>query len=164
MRALTESQIRKSFVNASLRERNSVTLPPGFAELDWAEIDFLGWRDPKLAMVGYMVIPVDDAPSGIMLRLGGRQPRTRPQCSFCQDVQLPNDVAFYSARLAGPAGRKGNTVGTLVCANFECSANVRVRPSSIFGGDHPEAIRDQRIETLQTHLDGFARRVLGTPS
>ncbi|NDZ97153.1 FBP domain-containing protein [Streptomyces sp. SID6673] len=160
MHALTESQIRKSFVNASLRERNALTLPLDFADIDWENTDYLGWRDPKLPLVGYMIVPVDDRPVGIMLRLGGRQPRTRPQCSLCEDVQLPNEVAFYSAKLAGPAGRKGNTVGTLVCSNFECCANVRVRPSKIYAGDDPEAVRSQRIESLRTRADGFARRIL----
>ncbi|GAA3724759.1 FBP domain-containing protein [Gordonia hankookensis] len=160
MHALTESQIRKSFVNASLRERNALTLPLDFADIDWENTDYVGWRDPKLPLVGYMIVPVDDRPVGIMLRLGGRQPRTRPQCSLCEDVQLPNEVAFYSAKLAGPAGRKGNTVGTLVCSNFECCANVRVRPSKIYAGDDPEAVRSQRIESLRTRADGFARRIL----
>ncbi len=101
MHALTESEIRGSFVNASVRERKSLVLPPGFKELNWERMDFVGWRDPKQPMVGYVVIPTDDDPVGIMLRLGGRQPRKRPLCSFCEDVLLPNDVAFFSAKLAG---------------------------------------------------------------
>ncbi|RPA10277.1 FBP domain-containing protein [Gordonia sp. OPL2] len=164
MQSLTESQIRTSFVNATVRERKSATLPSGFDRIRWEDIDFLGWRDPKLPLAGYMVIPTDDRLVGIMLRLGGRQPRTRPQCSFCQDVQLPNEVAFYSAKVAGAAGRKGNTVGTLICSGFECSANVRVRPSAIFAGDDPEAVRQSRIAVLRDHLGGFAHRVLGQAS
>ncbi len=82
MHSLTETQIRSSFVNASLRERKSVTLPPAVDDFDWEQIDFVGWRDPKLPLVGYVVVPTDDDVVGIMLRLGGRQPRTRPLCSF----------------------------------------------------------------------------------
>ncbi len=164
MHALSDKQIRKSFVNASVRERNSLTLPPSFADTDWERLDFIGWRDPKLPMVGYVVVPVDDRDVGIMLRLGGRQPRTRPQCSFCEDVQLPNEVAFYSAKFAGAAGRKGDTVGTLVCSSFECNANVRVKPSKIFAGEDPDVVRETRISALRTHVQGFARRVLGESS
>ncbi|QHD84028.1 FBP domain-containing protein [Gordonia sp. JH63] len=159
MHSLSDSQIRSSFVNASLRERKSVTLPPDFDELDWERLDFVGWRDPKLPMVGYLVIPTDDGVVGIMLRLGGRQPRNRPLCSFCEDVQLPNEVAFFSAKFAGAAGRKGNTVGTLICSNFECSTNVRAKPSAIFASDDVETVRQQRIQALRTHLAGFAQRV-----
>ncbi|MCH5645579.1 FBP domain-containing protein [Gordonia sp. ABSL49_1] len=161
MHALTESQIRKSFVNTTLRERNSLTLPPSFAELDWDQLDFLAWRDPKLPLIGYLVVPIDDTLVGILLRQGQRQPRTRPQCSFCEDVQLPNEVAFFSAKRAGAAGRKGDTVGTLLCSGFECNANVRVRASAIFAGDDPEAVRQQRIERLRAHARGFAGRILG---
>ena len=161
MHALTESQIRKSFVNTTLRERNILTLPPSFAELDWDQLDFLAWRDPKLPLIGYLVVPIDDTLVGILLRQGQRQPRTRPQCSFCEDVQLPNEIAFFSAKRAGAAGRKGDTVGTLLCSGFECNANVRVRPSAIFAGDDPEAVRQQRIESLRAHARGFAGRILG---
>ncbi|TYQ09926.1 UNVERIFIED_ORG: treble-clef zinc-finger protein [Gordonia westfalica J30] len=161
MHALTESEIRRSFVNATVRERKSLVLPPDFKELNWERMDFVGWRDPKQPMVGYVVIPTDDEPVGIMLRLGGRQPRKRPLCSFCEDVLLPNDVAFFSAKLAGAAGRKGDTVGTLICSNFECSKNVRMKPPPVFGGHDPEALRQQRIESLQLRLNGFATRVVG---
>ena len=68
MHALTEKDVRASFVNASLRERNAIPLPDGFADLDWNAIDYLGWRDPKLPQVGYIVVPVDDEPVGILLR------------------------------------------------------------------------------------------------
>lgn len=162
MHSLSDKQIRKSFVNTTVRERNALTLPTDFVDLHWDRLDFLGWRDPKLPMVGYAVVPVDDRDVGIMLRLGGRQPRTRPQCAFCEDVQLPNEVAFYSAKLAGAAGRKGDTVGTLICSGFQCSANVRVKPSKIFAGENPDAVREARIAALRKHVDGFARRVLGS--
>lgn len=161
MHALTESQIRKSLVNASMRERNALTLPADFPSLDFDDLDFLGCRDPKLPLVGYLVVPVDDRLVGIMMRQGARQPRTRPQCSFCEDVQLPNEVTFFSAKRAGAAGRKGDTVGTLLCAGFQCCANVRVRPSAIFAGDNPEAVRQRRIDALRAHVEGFARRILG---
>ena len=104
MHALTDSDIRSSFVNASVRERKALTLPTNFDDLDWDLLDFLGWRDPKLPQVAYLVIPVDDRNVGIMLRLGGKKPRNRQLCSFCEDVQLPHEVVFYSARRAGSAG------------------------------------------------------------
>ncbi|MDY6810376.1 MAG: FBP domain-containing protein [Actinomycetota bacterium] len=160
MHALTESAIRSSLVNASVRERKALGLPQGFPGLPWEEMDFLGWRDPRSPQTGYLVIPLDDMFVGIILRLGGRQARTRPQCSFCRDVHLPNEVSFFSAKLSGAAGRKGDTVGILMCSRFECSANVRVLPSAMFAGDDPEVVRQQRIAALRKHLGGFARRIL----
>lgn len=160
MDALTDKQIRNSLVNASLRERKALTLPADFADIDWEASDFLGWSDPKLSLVGYLVIPVDGDLVGIMLRVGGRQPKRRTLCAFCEDLQLTSDVAFYSAKLAGASGRNGNTVGTLVCSDFACSSHVRTRPAKIYAGDDPESVRLHRISVLQTHLAGFAARIL----
>ncbi|GAC70425.1 FBP domain-containing protein [Gordonia soli] len=161
MHALTEAQIRAAFVNATRRERKSLTLPPDFDEIDWEKRDFIGWRDPKLPLVAYLIAIVDDEPVGVMLRLGAKQPRRRPQCSLCEDVQLPNEVVFYSAKRGGAAGRKGDTLGTLICSDFQCNANVRAKPSKIFAGEDPEAVRLARIESLRTRTEGFARRVIG---
>ncbi|MEE3848981.1 FBP domain-containing protein [Gordonia sp. LSe1-13] len=162
MHALTEAQIRACFVNSTRRERNSLTFPIGFDAIDWEKLLFLGWRDPKLPLVGYLVTPVDDEPVGVILRLGSSQPRTRPQCSLCEDVQLPNEVAFYSAKRGGAAGRKGDTLGALICSEFQCNANVRAKPSKIFAGADPEAVRQLRIEGLGRRVERFARRVAGS--
>ena len=79
MQKISEHQIRASLIDASLRERKSLSLPKHFGELDWENLD----------------------------------------------VNLPNDVTFFNARQAGPAGRNGDTISTLVCEKFECSINVR---------------------------------------
>jgi len=155
MKQLTAADVRASFVNTSLRERKAVTLPPDFDTLIWTDLDYLGWKDPKLANVGYVVTHLDDGPAGIMLRQAEGRTRSRPQCSWCEDVTLPNDVHYFTARRAGPAGRAGNTVSTLVCANFECSANVRKLPPLAYTGFDREAARVKRIETLELRSGRF---------
>ncbi|MGV9672913.1 FBP domain-containing protein [Gordonia sp. NPDC003504] len=159
MHSLSESDIRTALVNASVRERKSLHLPPDFDEIGWAELDYLGWRDPKSPTVGYLVIHRDEHPVGLMLRAGAIPPRTRPQCALCEDISLPNEVVLFSARRAGPAGRKGDTVGTLICANFECSRNVRRLPSSAMAGDDPERVRLARIDGLRERVQRFVARV-----
>jgi hypothetical protein len=158
MHAFTEKDIRASFVNASLRERNAVVLP-SLADVPWGELDYLGWRDPKQPLAGFIVVPVDDAPVGILLRRTEQRLRTRAQCSWCEDVTLPNEVVFFSARRAGKAGRNGDTVGTLLCERFECSANVRRPVPPAYLGFDVEAARQRRIETLRTHAATFARDI-----
>ncbi|WP_233198173.1 MULTISPECIES: FBP domain-containing protein [unclassified Cryobacterium] len=74
-------------------------------------------------------------------------------------VQLPNDVAFFSSKRAGQAGRNGDTIGILACANFECSANVRNLPSVAYIGFDVEAARQQRIEALGQHVRKFLQDV-----
>ncbi|WP_127476655.1 FBP domain-containing protein [Microbacterium sulfonylureivorans] len=161
MRPLTDALIRASFVNASRSERKNLTLPPGFDDLDWDRLDFLGWRDPKLPNVGCLVVELDGEPVGLLMRQAGTRPRTRPQCSWCSDITLPNEVVLYTTRRAGDAGRRGDTVGTLICEDFECPQNVRRLPPSAYLGFDREAARDRRIETLREHVESFVRDVRG---
>ena len=136
MLPLTEKTIRSSFSNASRKEVSDLTLPPSFGEIEWDALDFLGWRDPKMPRRAYAVIPssddgvtaipsAGDGVTAILLRQGDVAPTARAQCAWCQDVTLPSPVVFYSAKRSGASGRNGNTLGTLVCADFECSTNAR---------------------------------------
>jgi hypothetical protein len=155
MLPLTEKDIRSSFVNASQRERKEILLPPLLDEVDWDRHDFLGWRDPKSPALGYVVAHIDGAPVGVILRQSGDRPGARAQCSWCEDVTLPNEVVLFSARRSGAAGRNGDTVATLVCAHFECSKNVRVLPPSAYLGFDREAARLHRIEVLRERVRSF---------
>lgn len=162
MHALTEQQIRSSFVNASRTEINDLALPLDFATIDWDQQDYFGWRDRKAPRRAYFVVILDGAPVGVMLRQAEATPRTRAQCSWCQDVNLTNEVVFFGAKRAGQAGRKGDTVGTLICANFGCSVNVRKRPPVAYIGFDVDAARDERINGLRERARGFAQAVLGS--
>lgn len=159
MLSLSEKQLRSSFLNASLRERKAITLPENFGSLDWDNLDFLGWRDAKLPLVGYVVTVLDDAPVGILFRKTEGKIRNRPQCSWCEDVDLPNDVVFFNAKQGGQAGRDGDTIGILVCARFECPANVRMMKSLPYIGFDREAEIRRRIGVLRDHVLNFAKRV-----
>ncbi len=175
MQRLDEKTLRASFVNTSRKELSDLTLPDDFETLDFSRLDYLGWRDRRNARRAYAVVPVgpdagagpgssadDGEPEliGIILRQAEASPRTRAQCSLCQDVQLPNDVVLFSARRAGPAGRNGNTIASLVCSDFECSTNVRKLPATAYVGFDVEAARTDRIASLRTRVAAFARAVL----
>lgn len=158
---VTLDVIRASFVNASRKEVSDLALPPGFDGIDFDTLDFVGWRDPKMPKRSYVVIPAgpDDKPVGILLRQADAAPAARAQCSWCQDVRLPNDVVFFSAKRAGSAGRRGDTVGTLICAEFQCSANVRKPPPPAYLGFDVEAARQERMAALRERAAGFAANV-----
>lgn len=129
MHALSEQQIRASLVNTSRREAAQAILPD-LAQLDWSKLDYLGWHDPKRALESYVVLEVQDAPVGIMLRTTARSAaRRKAVCAWCQDIIATVDVSMYVARRAGALGRRGDTVGTLICTDFDCSRNVRRTPS-----------------------------------
>lgn len=161
MRSLTEARIRASFIYASRSERANLTLPASFDETPWDKLHYFGWRDPKLGNVAYVIAEIDGEPVGMLLRQADARSRTRPQCSWCADVHLPNDVVLYTTKRAGAAGRRGDTVGTLICEDFQCSKNVRKLPPSAYLGFDREAARDRRIEALRQHVEGFVREVQG---
>lgn len=161
MRPIDEREIRASFINASRKEASSLSLPTGFAEIDFFTRDFLGWSDQKFARRAYVVTEVDGALTGVLLQRAEQRVQARAQCSWCEDVTLRNDVQFFSARKAGAAGRNGDTIGTLVCAEFGCSQTVRRLPPLAYEGFDREAARDQRIERLGENVRAFLRAVSG---
>ncbi|MFC4554153.1 FBP domain-containing protein [Georgenia faecalis] len=165
MIALTEQQIRASFVNASRREAATATLPD-LDVLRWDRLEYLGWRDRKAPLAAYAVVELDGGPTGIRLRstdpkAAGR--RRRAQCAWCEDIVVTDDVSLYVARRAGAAGRRGDSVGTLICTEFGCSANVRRPPTSIEVGDDPtmrEYVVEARIAGLRERAARFVTEVL----
>ncbi|PRY68309.1 treble-clef zinc-finger protein [Glaciihabitans tibetensis] len=159
MLPLTDATITTLFVNASRKEIADITLPGGFGDVKWDELDYFGWRDPRLARRAYIVVPVDGEFVGIVLKQSEASPRRRAQCTWCQDVKLPNDVVFYSAKRVGAAGRNGNTLGTLICDEFQCSRNVRKPVPPAYLGFDVAAATLQRIETLRVRSAGFAADV-----
>ncbi|MCT1479015.1 FBP domain-containing protein [Microbacterium sp. p3-SID336] len=161
MRPIDERGIRASFLNASRKEVSDLSLPPGFADIDQDRLDFLGWIDPKLPRRAYVVTWVRDEPVGVVLQRAEQRVLARAQCSWCEDVTLRNDVQLYVARRAGAAGRKGDTVGVLTCAEFGCNRNVRMLPPLAYEGYDRELARELRIARLQEHVTGFLDEVAG---
>jgi hypothetical protein len=161
MNPLTEPQIRASFVNCSKREAAQVTLPAHLGELSWDRLDYLGWTDRRATLRSYVVIEVDGAPVGIAVRSPERttSPR-RAVCAWCEDVYATDDVSMYVAPRSGPAGRRGDTIGTLICTGFDCSRNVRRKPTIIEAGEDAAGVVQRRIEGLRVRTDLFAREVL----
>lgn len=159
MRPIDERTLRASFINASRKEVSDLTLPPGFADFDFEKLDYLGWVDPKLPRRSYVVAWVDDAVTGVFLQRAEQRVISRAQCSWCEDVTLRHDVQLYVARKAGPAGRKGDSIGNLVCAEFGCSQNVRMLPPLAYDGYDRELARELRILKLQEHVSAFIAAV-----
>ncbi len=159
MHALTETQIRSSFVNASRREAAAAPLPPHFAELAWDDLDFLGWVDPRLSRRAYAVVPTDRGPVGFVLttEAAGRPKPT--VCVWCEDVKNTDDVVLYVARRAGSAGRDGNSLGTMLHADLSCSTHVRRPPTPQEAGPDPESFVADRITGLRLRTTAFADRL-----
>lgn len=166
MDPLTEKQLRACFVNASRREATQATLPDLDA-LRWDRLDYLGWRDRKAPLSAYAVVPVDGEPVGLLLRSSeGRRTRRSTVCAWCEDVVVTEDVTLYVARRGGAAGRRGDTVGTLICTDFLCSQNVRRVPTRSEAGTSTDAERalivERRVAGLRERSVRFAEEILST--
>jgi len=163
MQQITPQQIRSSFINASRSEAAKLNLPQEFDALEWESLDFLGWRDNKMPLRGYLVAPGSMGLTGIMLRApeGGPRKNRSVLCELCRDVFSKEDVVLWVAKRAGQSGRDGNTVGTLICADFLCSGNVRKRPPANEINPDPAAVVFRQIEGLQARTAQFLARVQG---
>ncbi|MDP9885287.1 hypothetical protein J2W21_002809 [Sinomonas atrocyanea] len=164
MQKTTLNQIRSSFINASRSEAARLSPPKDFDDLDWDALDVLGWRDPKMPLRGYLVVPqADGRIVSALLRApeGGARKNRAVLCELCRSVDATNDVLLWVARRAGASGRNGNTVGTLICADFECSANVRVEPPADPINPDPSLVVAKRIEGLGARAGLFVEKVRG---
>jgi hypothetical protein len=164
VRALTETEIRRSMVNSSRSESAALALPRDVAELDWPSLDVLGWRDPKAALRGYLIHERDGRPCGIALRAAETRMSARrsAMCLLCHTVQSADAISLFTARRVGEAGRKGDTVGTYVCADLRCATRVLAVPPSaqhLAEEGQAAAVEEQRA-ALALRLAAFTADVL----
>ncbi len=161
MRPLTEPQVRRSFVNCSRGEAQGLTLPRGFADLDWAGLDVLGWRDPKAPLRGYLVLDLADGPVGIAVRAADSRMSsgTAVMCLLCQTGQAGDAVSLFTARRTGEAGRNGNTVGTYICADLGCAGRARTEIPPWLRDRDPEEVAAERTAELRERVHAFVAAV-----
>lgn len=159
MEQVSAADLSRSFINATKREAAQMRIPFDLEQVDWEATDFLGWTDPKAPQRAYLFVPLPDRLCGMILR--ATPPRkNKAMCNWCADVTEVSDVRMFTARLAGPAGRAGNTVGTLLHSDFGCSQYVRRRPSRFEGQHDPEGFITERILSLQINAETFTQKVL----
>ncbi len=165
MEALTENEVRDSFVNCTKGEAQRINLPGSLDAMYWEHLDFLGWRDPRAHQRAYIVVPWANGPLGIALRAPqtARKSLVRSSmCSICLTVHSASGVASFVAAKAGPAGREGNSVGNYFCADLQCSRYVRGTLKSDAATFMEESLDPaEKIHRLRAKLEGFARSVLG---
>lgn len=137
MHAYTPDQILSAFRGATRSEVKKVTFAADFDTVEFDALEYYGWTDPKI-------------------------PGGRTMCTWCNDVTLPEEAVLYSVRRAGAAGRRGGTLGTLICADFGCSRNVRRLPPAFHKDTDLDSIRAERVEDLRRKVHGFVDKVLDT--
>ncbi|MFJ4768003.1 FBP domain-containing protein [Streptomyces uncialis] len=164
MEPLTEKQIRSSFVNCTKGEAARLRLPLDFADLPWAELDFLGWVDPGAPLRAHLVLPRPGRPLGISLRVPSVRRTSAVRSSLCQiclTAHASSGVALLAAPLAGARGREGNTAGVYLCADLACSLYLRgKRQPKLRSGFYEESLTlEERVARMSGNLEAFLAKV-----
>lgn len=163
MQPLVERDIREALGNASEAELAQLSLPHDFMLTEWAYLDAFAWRDPRISPRGYLVTELDGSPAGVVLHaasVDGSRHRMAI-CNLCHTHQPGDQVRLFSARRAGAAGERGDSVGTYMCGDLACQETVRLgRPAGPF--DVQPSVREiERIEGLARRTHAFVADVLG---
>ncbi|WNZ06960.1 FBP domain-containing protein [Streptomyces sp. 11x1] len=158
MKTLTEQDIRTSFVNCSKGEAKRIFVPRDLEQRPWADLDFLGWRDPGAPDRSYLVAEREGGFSGVALRLPSarRGFLHRSMCSLCLTTHPGGGVSLMTARKAGAAGREGNSVGVYMCADLACSLYVRGKKALASGSRFEESLTvEEQIARTVGNLSAF---------
>ncbi|MEU0685426.1 FBP domain-containing protein [Streptomyces uncialis] len=164
MEPLTEKQIRSSFVNCTKGEAARLRLPLDFADLPWADLDFLGWVDPGAPLRAHLVLPRPGGPLGISMRVPSVRRTSAVRSSLCQiclTAHASSGVALLAAPLAGARGREGNTAGVYLCADLACSLYLRgKRQPKLRSGFYEESLTlEERVARMSGNLEAFLAKV-----
>ncbi|MEJ1201205.1 MULTISPECIES: FBP domain-containing protein [unclassified Streptomyces] len=162
MRALTEQDIRDSFINCSKGEAKRLAVPRDLGEHPWDDLDFLGWRDPGAPDRSYLVTDHGERLTGVALRF--QQARRgffqRSMCALCLTTHPRGGVSLMTARKAGPAGREGNSVGLYMCTDLACSLYVRGRKAPESGTRFEESLTlEEQVARTLGNLSAFLAKV-----
>ena len=160
MRALTESDVRASFVNATDEDLRLLELPHDFVLTEWDHVDFFAWTNPSSRRRGYIIVERAGEPVGIVVR-GSDTSRIRSaMCNLCHTMQPGTQVVMMSALRAGEAGARGDAVGTYACADLSCHETVRLAAPLAPGEMRRAGIVDRRIDGTRERVERFVERVL----
>ncbi|MFC6154922.1 FBP domain-containing protein [Nocardioides yefusunii] len=168
MDPLSPEALRASFVNCSKGDAKRMPVPSEAAlppASRWAELDFFGWRDPGHPQAAWMVVGGDvvgqGEPVGIAMKVSSAGSAGRKNmCTLCFTTHSASDMALLVAPLAGPSGRRGNTVGNYVCADLACSLYARGLKRPARAQPHETISVEAKVERLRANLVAFVRRVV----
>ncbi|MEU5832897.1 FBP domain-containing protein [Streptomyces diacarni] len=162
MKALTEPEIRSAFVNCTKGEAKRLAIPRDLADRPWGALDFLGWRDPQAPGRAYLATEFEGRTRAVALRSpapASWQAR-RGMCSMCLTPHT-GGVSLMVAPKAGKAGQQGNSVGTYICGDLECSLYVRGRKDPAGGARMHESLTlEEKIRRVEGNVAAFLAKVV----
>lgn len=158
MQAVSEKEIRASFINCSKGDAKRLAIPRDLADRPWDDLDFLGWTDPGAPDRAYLVVERAGVLTGVALRFPPRQRRGlhRSMCAVCLTTHPLDGVSLMVAPKSGRAGREGNTVGIYLCTDLACSLYLRGKKVPDSGGRFEESLTlEQQVERTRGNLGAF---------
>ncbi|MDP4688797.1 MAG: FBP domain-containing protein, partial [Pontimonas sp.] len=69
-------------------------------------------------------------------------------------------LGVFQTRRRGEEGKRGNTVGTYLCADLACSTLIRITPPESEDHPDPERIVRHKAVGMRQRLENFSNRVL----
>ena len=165
MEPISESEIRRSFLNCSKGEATRIKLPADFAATPWADLDFYGWNDPGAPQRAAIAVPGPDGVRSLLLRRAARpaagSAARSSMCQVCLTSHASGGVSLFTAPRAGAAGRNGNSLGEYLCSDLACSLYLRGKrqPRARLVKFEETLTVDEKIERAMAKLDGFVQRV-----
>lgn len=164
MRALTEADVRASFVNADPDQLRLVEMPHDFLLVDWDYLDFFAWRDPASSRRGCVLVETETGSGtgvvGVLLRATDPGRTRAGMCNICHTMQPGNQVALFTALRAGSAGRRGDSIGTYMCADLSCHENVRIAHPLAPNEVRAPGQADFRLDGTRRRMERFVTRVM----
>lgn len=159
MQALTEADVAHALRNATAEELKHLTVPIGFYVADWDHQDFYAWADPRHTGRGYLIVQPGAEATGIVLRRADGHSLVRSAiCNICHTMQPGDQVAMFTARKAGPAGERCDSIGTMMCADLSCHDNVRLA-APLAPGEVRTSV-DHRIDSTRARAENLVAQVL----
>ncbi|MGB3697706.1 MAG: FBP domain-containing protein [Gordonia sp. (in: high G+C Gram-positive bacteria)] len=162
MNTYTQQQILDAFRGATRSEIKKVSFPLDFDEVDFDRLEYFGWQDRKIPRRAYLATEHDGQLVALILNRAEAKPSRRTMCAWCRDVELTEEAVLYTVRRTGAKGRRGDTIGTLVCSGFNCAKHARKLPPAYHKGTDLAAIRADQLAQLRRRVDAFVTEVLST--
>lgn len=157
---ISERDIRASFVNCSKGDAKRLPLPRDLDDRPWEQLDFLGWTDPSLPGRAYLVVPRDDRLVGVALRSEAGGHGRAQMCTICLTTHTGSGVSLLAAAKAGESGRRGNTIGTYMCADLACSLYARGKKRPAAGSRYREDLTvEEKVERVHANIEAFLHRL-----
>jgi len=165
VQTLTEPDIRAAFANCSRGEAQRAHVPRDLATRPWADLDFLGWRDPGAPDRAYLATVHGGRPVAVALRVAeqhGRRLQHRGMCSLCLTTHPGSGVSLMTGRRTGRAGRNGDSVGIYACSDLACPLYVRgLRRPAAGARLHETLSVPEQVARLTGRLAAFLDRLAG---